>query len=106
MRNNKSEKFEELKMSILNKIQNANKQYPITSKKLCDEVNISFRILKQCITSLREEYPIVSKETNGGGYWIATTDEEILNFMNMIEARKKGYTETISRVSNFIGGSI
>lgn len=96
------EKFEELKILILNKIQNVNKQYPITSKKLCNDINIPFRVLKRCITSLRDEYPIVSKETNGGGYWIATTDEEILSFTNMIEARKKGYEETITKMLKFI----
>lgn len=94
----KNEKFEELKILVLNKIRNCSKQKPITSKKLCDDVNISFRLLKEIITDLREDYPIVSKETHGGGYWIATDFIDILNFINMIEARKKGYEETIQKM--------
>lgn len=93
------EKYEDLKIIVLNKIQNANKEKPITSKTLCNELNISFRLLKELITSLRADYPIVSKETNGGGYWIATTESEILSFINMINARKRGYEETIQKMN-------
>lgn len=93
------EKYQDLKIMVLNKIQNVSKEKPITSKKLCNELNISFRLLKELITSLREDYPIVSKETNGGGYWIATTESEILSFINMINARKKGYEETIQKMN-------
>lgn len=96
------EKFEELKILVLNKIQNANKIFPIKQKILCQDFNLTPRILKQIITSLREEYPIVSKETNGGGYWMATTSEEIIQFINMIGARKKGYEQTIQKMAKFI----
>ena len=94
--------FSDLEILVLNKIQNADKRNPITSKKLREECNISFRNLKRYITNLRTEYPIVSKETNGGGYWIAETDVDIVNFVSMIEARKKGYEETITKMLKFI----
>lgn len=55
---------EELSLQILNKIQNSDK--PIKGKQLCNYFNIPNRQLKKIITKLREEYPIVSKETNGG----------------------------------------
>ena len=102
MENKEKEKFEELKVLVLNKIQNANKQKPITSRKLCLDLNLTFRYLKQLITSLREDYPIVSKETNGGGYWLAKDEEDILNFINMINARKKGYEDTISKMEKHL----
>lgn len=93
------EKYEDLKILVLNKIQNASKEKPIKSKILCSDLNISFRLLKELITSLREDYPIVSKDTNGGGYWIATTEAEILSFINMINARKRGYEETVQKMN-------
>ena len=92
----------DLEVLVLNKIQNASKKYPAKSKYLRQECNISFRHLKQIITNLRNEYPIVSKETNGGGYWIAENATDILNFTHMIEARKQGYEETIDKMLNFI----
>lgn len=96
------EKYEELKLAILNKIKNADIKKPITSKILCNEFNISFRLLKRLITSLREDYPIVSKETNGGGYWIAENESDILNFINMITARRNGYDETIKKMNKHL----
>lgn len=94
--------YTDLDMLVLNKIQVANALCPISSKTLCNDLNISFRILKQIITKLRNDFPIVSKETNGGGYWIATSDDEILAFTNMINARKCGYDETINKMLKFI----
>lgn len=99
-----SEKFTDLEIAVLNKIQNSTKLIPITSKQLCFEFNITFRQLKQVITSLREFYPIVSKETGGGGYWIAEDDLDVINFVSMIEARKRGYEETINKMTKYIKG--
>lgn len=87
---------------VLNKIQNASRTLPIKLKRLCDEINISPRIAKRIITKLRKEYPIVSKETNGGGYWMATTPEEVNDFISMINARKFGYEETINTMKKHL----
>lgn len=102
MSNKNKEKFEELKILVLNKIRNSNKQKPITSRNLCNDLNLSFRLLKQIITDLREDYAIVSKETNGGGYWLAETAEDILMFVNMIAARRNGYDETIKKMEKHL----
>lgn len=96
------EHYEELKLAILNKIQNVDSKKPITSKILCNEFNISFRLLKKLITSLRDDYAIVSKETNGGGYWIAKNETDVLNFINMITARRNGYDETIKKMNKHL----
>lgn len=96
------EKYEELKLLVLTKIKNVNANTPITGKKLKEELNIPSRTVKSIITELREEYPIVSKETNGGGYWIATTDLEILEFIRMMEHRKQGYEKTIKKMIKFL----
>ena len=97
-----SEKFEDLKILVLNKIQNATKSYPIKGKELCNSLNLPFRIIKELIVSLREEYPIVAKETDGGGYWIAESESDIVNYINMIEARKKGYEQTIDTMKTHL----
>lgn len=98
----KSKVKETLKIEVLNIIRNHRKDYPIQSKELCTRLNIPFRILKEVITELRESIPIVSKETNGGGYWIAESDEEILDYINMINARKQGYEETINKMKKLL----
>jgi len=96
-------KKEFLEASVYNYIKNnASKKNPVTSKTLCNELNVSFRELKRLITSLRKEYPIVAKETEGGGYWIAENEDDIINFIQMIQRRKQGYEETITTMSSFI----
>lgn len=90
-------KIDILKASVLNEIRNhANKQHTITSRELCSNFNLSFRQLKEVITELRKDgYPIVAKETDGGGYWLAENELDIIDFINMIGRRKRGYEETI-----------
>lgn len=95
-------KQEELESIVLNEIRKGNKKHPITGKKLCNNVNLNFRLVKELITKLRDEYPIVAKETNGGGYWLAEDKEDILDYVKMIEKRKKGYEETIVKMLKFI----
>ncbi len=97
-----TEKFEELKLQVYNLIANASKGYPIKGKQICNEVNLPFRTVKELITELRNEYPIVSKETGDGGYWIAKTDTDIEAFIKMIEARKQGYELTIEKMKKFL----
>ena len=96
------EKMNFLKCLVLNKLQNTDKLNPVTSKTLCAELNISFRLLKSIITELRNNYPIVSKETSGGGYWLAKQKKEVTMFIGMIEARKLGYEDTIKKMKKFI----
>lgn len=96
------EKFEELKLQVYNLISNATKQHPIKSKQICNEVNLPFRTVKELISDLRNNYPIVSKETGDGGYWIAQTATDIVAFIKMIEARKQGYELTIEKMKNFL----
>ena len=93
--NNADTELNDLDIIVLNKLINTDKYHPIKSKILCEECNITFRRLKQIVKKLRNEYPIVAKETDGGGYWMAKTNDEIISFTNMIEARKNGYEETI-----------
>ena len=97
-----TERFEELKIIVYNEIANASKEHPIKGKRLCSNLNLSFRQVKKIITSLREEYPIVSKETDGGGYWLAKTQNDILQFIKMINARKIGYEQTIDKMEKFL----
>lgn len=97
-----NEKFEELKALTYNLIVNATKQHPIKGNQICFELGLPFRTVKQLISALREEYPIVSKETDGGGYWLAENDEDIVKFIRMIEARRSGYDETIIKMRKYL----
>lgn len=92
----------DLDVIILNKIQNATKLKPIQLKTLSILTNLPYRKIKKIITKLRKEYAIVSKETLGGGYWIAENNQDIYNFIGMIEARKQGYEDTINKMLKFI----
>ena len=60
---------------------------------------MSARLIKESITRLREDYPICSKETRGGGYWIAETVDELNEFIYMIERRRNGYDATIKTMA-------
>lgn len=97
-----TEKLEELKIATYNLIADATKHKPIKGKTLCFELNLSFRLVKQIITELRNKYPIVSKETDGGGYWLAKDSDDIARFIKMIDARKNGYEDTITKMKKFL----
>lgn len=98
MKNNKH-KF--LKETVLNLIpeEKANR---ITLRQLGNLTSLSYRKLKKIITELRKNYPICSQETDGGGYWMAESEKDILDFINMIDRRRQGYTNTILLMSDHL----
>lgn len=95
--NPKKRDIEYEKEIILNQIpkEHAN---AITLPDLCARVGMSKRMVKEVITLLRDEHPVCAQETNGGGYWIAESDEDVYAFIRMIERRKRGYDETIDKM--------
>ena len=95
----------DMKERLLNLIPNE-KERAITSKELISLTGIKFRQLKILITELRMEYPICSKETEGGGYWMAENDEDIKEFVKMISRRRDGYNKTIEVMQNHIGEEV
>ncbi len=78
----------------------------ITSKKLMNFTGLSFRDLKQIISELRIIYPICSKETDGGGYWLAEDERDIKEFISMISRRRDGYDKTIAIMENHINDEV
>lgn len=78
----------------------------ITSKELMDFTGLSFRHLKQIISELRIIYPICSRETNGGGYWLAEDERDIKEFISMISRRRDGYDKTIAIMENHINNEV
>jgi DNA-binding IscR family transcriptional regulator len=78
----------------------------ITSKELMDFTGLSFRHLKQIISELRIIYPICSRETNGGGYWLAEDERDIKEFISMISRRRDGYNKTIAIMENHINNEV
>lgn len=97
-----NEDLNDIEINVLNLIINSNKYKPITSKELIAWTGLSFRKLKVIITKLRQYYAIVSKETDGGGYWIAENTDDINNFINMIGRRMNGYQETINTMQKYL----
>ena len=78
----------------------------ITSKELMNFTGLSFRHLKQIISELRIIYPICSRETNGGGYWLAEDERDIKEFISMISRRRDGYNKTIAIMENHINNGV
>lgn len=72
------------------------KHNAIPQFELCKLTGLKPRELKEIITKLRKKHPICSKQTQGGGYWIAESRAEVKEFIDMIKARKAGYSRTIS----------
>lgn len=62
---------------------------------LCALTGLKARVVKELITELRLEHPIVAKETDGGGYWYAESQKDIEEFVGMIKRRRDGYDRTV-----------
>ncbi len=90
-----------VKEQVLNLIPN-NRKNAITGKDLMGFTGLKLRGLKRIIAQLRIEYPICSKETEGGGYWIAEDEEDIKEFIVMIGRRRDAYNKTIAIMENHI----
>jgi len=78
----------------------------ITSKELMNFTGLSFRELKKIISELRIVYPICSRETDGGGYWLAEDERDITEFISMISRRRDGYNKTIAIMENHINDEV
>lgn len=92
---NEEDYFERLKAHVLSFIPKG-RVNAVKQRDLCSYTGLKPRELKVVITALRKKYPICSKETEGGGYWIATSRDEVFTFIQMIKARQAGYKKTIS----------
>lgn len=102
MTNNEQTKKEYIKKRVLSLIP-MTKDEAITSKEIQNATGLTFRALKQIITELRILYPICAKETNGGGYWMAENDFDIIEFTEMIKRRRDGYNKTLEVMKNHVG---
>lgn len=91
----------EVKEQVLNLIPKK-RENAITSKELMNFTGLPFRHLKEIISELRISYPICSRETDGGGYWIAEDEGDIKEFVSMISRRRDGYNKTITIMENHI----
>lgn len=63
---------------------------------------MSARKIKEIISELRTCIPVVSKETDGGGYWIADNPEDVRRFMIMISNRRDGYNRTLEKMQKYL----
>ena len=85
-----------VKLEVYNYIRNnGSKKVPVQTSQICWALGLRPRELRNIIRDLREQYPIVSKEEDGGGYWIAKDNGDIEMFVERITRRKKRYEHTI-----------
>ena len=89
--------MENLKGMVLEHIPDK-KAEAIQGRELQALTGLPLRRLKEVITELRKTHPICSKETDGGGYWIAEDRNDIREFIMMIAKRRDGYNKTINRM--------
>ena len=93
--------MENLKEMVLEQIPDKRAE-AIQGKELQALTGLSLRKLKEVISELRKAHPICSKETDGGGYWMAENESDIREFIMMIARRRKGYTQTINRMQRHL----
>ena len=96
MENNSREDYKEIILSLIPQTQ----EEAIPGRELTRLTHLSLRTVKYLITELRVEYPICSKETEGGGYWMAENEQDIIEFIKMIERRRDAYNKTIEIMSH------
>lgn len=74
----------------------------IPGRELSRLAHLTPSMVKSLISELRVEHPICSKETEGGGYWMAESEQDIIEFVKMIERRRNAYNKTIEVMSHHI----
>ena len=91
-----NDKFESLCAQVYNKIRNkASSKKPITGKELRDYFDLDSRQLQKVLTELRQDYPIVARETYPCGYFVAKNEDDIVNYIQLLQTHVKGYKNTL-----------
>lgn len=98
MKNHSREEYKEIILSLIPQT----REEAIPGIELSRLTQLTSRAVKYLITELRVEYPICAKETEGGGYWMAENEQDILEFVNMIERRRNTHNKTIEVMSHHI----
>lgn len=98
MKNHSREDHKEIILSLIPKT----REEAIPGPELSRLTRLTSRAVKGLITELRVEYPICSKETEGGGYWMAESEQDIIEFIKMIERRRNAHNKTIEIMSHHI----
>jgi len=60
------------------------------------------REVTDLMVKLRETYPVCSKVHDGGGYWIATTNNEISRYIGQLDRRISGIKRTMALMTEHI----
>lgn len=89
---------QEVVLSLLRK----GKENKVNLNYIVKLTNISRRQVGYIINELREFYPICSTTLDGGGYWIADCNKDIVDFVKQEEKLIKAHKQNI----NFMEGHI
>lgn len=98
MKNHSREDYKEIILSLIPQT----REEAIPGSELSRLTHLTSRAVKGLITALRVEHPICSKETEGGGYWMAESEQDIIEFVKMIERRRNAHNKTIEIMSHHI----
>lgn len=74
------------------------KDNPVTARTLEQVSGLHGKQIRDIISELREDYPICSRTTDGGGYWIATDEADTQRFINQMVSRRKAVNTTIANM--------
>jgi predicted transcriptional regulator len=98
MKNYSREDHKEIILSLIPQM----REEAIPGPELSRLTHLTPRAIRELVTELRIEYPICSKETEGGGYWMAENEQDIIEFVKMIERRRNAHSKTIEVMSHHI----
>lgn len=65
-------------------------------------LNIPRRTLTDLLTELRQKYPIISRKVKPCGYYIATNEKEIMEYIYDLEMMVKGCQLNIDNMKNHL----
>lgn len=88
---------------IIEFIAKANKINPISLSDLADVTHISKRQIKEAVRRMREHFPIISStDTHCNGYYIATNDNDIIDFVNIQTHYIKTLQKTVKAMKSHL----
>jgi len=94
--------YGQLKKDIIQLLIFTRKEESMKTVDLCNILNIDKRTLKAIISELRKIYPICSKDTDGGGYWLDFKKEDINGFIKLLKIRRDSYNKTIKDMESYL----
>lgn len=95
-----------LREQILVELSLASKDKPFKRYRFANENYISERLVRQNITALRKQGFRIVSSSDGGGYWIASSDKEYGRFRAEYLSRAIKIMDTVKAMDGMVEGQI